>query len=223
MNELSRRCKRCGYWIYEGSTRCTGCQMDLTDTQEVRPFVLRRTSFITVTGYGNLLGGATYLVTGLTVALVTLRPPKMTKEMTAQLRELRDMPHFDLFIAFSLVYGIVAFATGIGLLSLRPWGRWLQVGLSVLGLPQVPSGTLWAFMEMIYFLDPTVSLLFERKALDELSDTELDSLRILRLKDGQAIWVGILMGATTLGIAVIGGLLIASLVQGKSYLPIATE
>lgn len=50
--------------------------------------------------------------------------------------------------------------SGIGMWRLAGWGRWTQVGLSVLGLLGVPLGTLFSIATLHYLFKPGLVLLF---------------------------------------------------------------
>ena len=59
-----------------------------------------------------------------------------------------------------------------GLFHLRHWGRWMQIGISILGLYAFPFGTIFSIVILIYFFLPRIKILFSDKAADELSDSE---------------------------------------------------
>lgn len=52
----------------------------------------------------------------------------------------------------SLVLGAIAVLTGIGLLRMRQWARWVAVALALLALPAFPIGTVIGIVIIWYLL-----------------------------------------------------------------------
>jgi len=76
------------------------------------------------------------------------------------------------FAGFYLGIGGLSLACGIGLWKLRPWGRGLQIGLSIIGLLGIPVGTLISGLILYYMFRPEVKILFSGRSEAELSVTE---------------------------------------------------
>jgi hypothetical protein len=58
------------------------------------------------------------------------------------------------------LYGVAHLACGIGLWTLKPYGRTLEIGISCLGLLGIPIGTIISVLILIYMFKPGVKVLF---------------------------------------------------------------
>ena len=72
-----------------------------------------------------------------------------------------------------LVLGAVQIACAVGLWQLAPWGRGLQIGLSIIGLFGIPVGTLISILILVYFFKPETKLLFSGASPETLTQQEL--------------------------------------------------
>jgi len=59
-----------------------------------------------------------------------------------------------------------------GLLHLRPWGRWMQICISIAGLFSFSIATVFSILILIYLFLPRVRVLFSGKAPEDLTDAE---------------------------------------------------
>ena len=57
--------------------------------------------------------------------------------------------------------GVVNLIAGWGLLTLSEWARWLTIALAILGLFNIPVGTIISGAIMVYLLTPGVKEAFE--------------------------------------------------------------
>jgi hypothetical protein len=80
-----------------------------------------------------------------------------------------------LMVGLGAVYGLLGaaqLAAGLGLWTLRPWGRALQVALSWLGLLGIPCGTIVGIFVLRYLYKPGVKLLFSGRDARALTPEE---------------------------------------------------
>jgi len=103
-------------------------------------------------------------------------------------------------------YGLIGaahLAAGIGLLRLAPWGRSLQIGLSILGLLGIPCGTVISILVLVYMLKPEMKLLFSGMSPSQLAPEELAMVE--GLSQGSAM-IAVVVGVVVVlvGVAVVG-------------------
>ena len=103
-----------------------------------------------------------------------------------------------------VLLGLATMAAAGGLLGLRSWARYLQIGLSVVGLVAPPIlGTVVAGLLLFYLFQPGIRVVFSRRKLEELTPDEAAS--VLRLKGGNAAVVAIVAVAVVfVGVAFVG-------------------
>jgi hypothetical protein len=71
-----------------------------------------------------------------------------------------------LFFIGAVVVGavsILAIFTGVGLLRMRNWARWVTIVLAILSLPAFPFGTVIGGLIIWYMLQDSVAALFENR------------------------------------------------------------
>jgi type II secretory pathway pseudopilin PulG len=78
--------------------------------------------------------------------------------------------------AIYLLMGAVQVAAGVGLLKLKPFGRALQIGLSIVGLLAIPLGTIISIVVLVYLFKPGVKLLFSGRAPQDLAPHEQEEV-----------------------------------------------
>src|SRR5262245_54757616 len=75
-----------------------------------------------------------------------------------------------------IVLGLIAVslqvACGIGLWTLRSWGRSLQIGLACIGLFAFPVGTVVAILMLLYLTTPGIKIVFGGKPAGERTPEE---------------------------------------------------
>jgi len=150
-----RACPTCGAWGAVGTTFCGACGAPLGDMPPAGGLV-RRPGVVTLLAVLHFIGS------GFMLLLAALMAVAMTDEPVMGLA----------FGGFYLVFGGLSLACGIGLWKLRPWGRALQIGLSVVGLLGIPVGTLISGLILYYLFRPEVKILFSGKTEAELDPSE---------------------------------------------------
>ena len=68
------------------------------------------------------------------------------------------------------------FATAVGLLKLRPYGRTLEIVLAIIGLIGFPVGTIVSILILYYMFRPGIRVLFSGKSAEQLTTEELHAL-----------------------------------------------
>jgi len=82
---------------------------------------------------------------------------------------MRAAPALAMLILFfigAVVVGavsILAIFTGVGLLRMRNWARWVTIVLAILSLPIFPFGTVVGGLIIWYMLQDSVAVLFENR------------------------------------------------------------
>lgn len=64
-------------------------------------------------------------------------------------------------VSSGLLYGIVALATGWGMLNYHAWARWIAIALAALGMINFPIGTVIGAVMIWYLFQRKVSILFK--------------------------------------------------------------
>lgn len=99
-------------------------------------------------------------------------------------------PHGPVFLFLgigSLVLGGSALICGFGLWKLRPYGRYLQIAFSCLGLIGFPLETVISILILVYMFGPGVRVLFSETPVEDLGAVEREQLQRLRTKNAVAI------------------------------------
>ena len=155
------------------------------------PAYFKRPGVVTFLAVLDILAGLLYLAGGTLVAILGLAAHI---EGPALL--------FAILGGFAAFLGALYLATGLGLWTLKPFGRTCQFVLSILWLLSIPIGTLIGAMTMYYLTRPGVALLFSGKAPAALSP-EQRSL-VDRESRGGALLVALIVCIGLGGIAMIG-------------------
>jgi type IV pilus assembly protein PilA len=101
------------------------------------------------------------------------------------------------------IAGVVQVVCGIGLLTLKPYGRTLQIALAILGLVFIPVGTIISIFILVYMFKPGLKVLFSGRPAAELTPEELNTIDALR--QGSAVaTVLIILFVVFGGVAMIG-------------------
>ena len=64
-------------------------------------------------------------------------------------------------VVFTSTPAVLSLATGIGLLALKEWGRWLAIALALFMLLAIPFGTLAGILIIWYLLQENVKVAFD--------------------------------------------------------------
>ena len=101
------------------------------------------------------------------------------------------------------IAGVVQVVCGIGLLTLKPYGRTLQIALAILGLVFIPVGTIISIFILVYMFKPGLKVLFSGRPAAELTPEELNTIDAL--SQGSAVaTVLIILFIVFGGVAMIG-------------------
>ncbi len=152
---LALSCAACGAPSPAGATFCNGCGAAL-GVSVASDEALKRPGLITAIAVLDILGGSVNVLFAL-----------------AALLSVGEDPVFG--IAFALFYGLfgsASVAAGIGLWKLRPYGRTLQIALSIFGLIAIPIGTLISALILYYLYRPGIKILFLGKLAADLTPQE---------------------------------------------------
>lgn len=159
--ESVRYCPRCGQPFcgdclveLEGTAYCGPCKDARVQELQTTPASRRPTS-VTVFGVLNIVFGAMGVLCS-PFALLVLLAPQFIPQPSGGNSEAYLVTHSPLMRAWdigSTVIGIVAsavlLAAGIGLLSLKPWGRRLSIGYAIYCLCIVVIGSIITFVFLI--------------------------------------------------------------------------
>jgi hypothetical protein len=141
-------CAKCGGAIPEGGGFCSKCGTPS------RPIVtpdgrLQRPGVVTLLAVLAFIPGGLWLL-GSAIGLISLFAASPAD---------RD-PFTVGILVFLLLVGVTYITCGIGLWTLKPYGRVLQIILSCVGLLFIPVGTIISIVILIYLNKPGVKLLF---------------------------------------------------------------
>jgi hypothetical protein len=129
------------------------------------PAFFRRPGVVTFLAVVDILVGLLYLGGGTLLAVLAL---------AGQIEEAA--PLFAILGGLGAAFGILYLATGLGLWTLRPFGRGAQFVVAILWLLSVPIGTIIGAMTMYYLTRPGVALLFSGRAPAALSPEQRASV-----------------------------------------------
>lgn len=145
-------CTRCGSPVDGKAAFCGVCGAPTGDITLARPRV------VTVLAVLQFIGG----VLAVALGLITLASGSVA-----------GMPGAPgLMAALFLGLGIPQLVCGIGLWTLRPWGRTLQIVLAVIGLLAFPFGTILSALILWLFLEPGAKALFSGRPVSQMSEEE---------------------------------------------------
>jgi len=170
-------CPRCGAPTSPEVTFCSACgaRIDATDTPGPPP---DRPPFVTILALLQWASAAvTLLLTAL--ALVSIAGASSVRSVAV-------------ILTFLLAAGGVAnLACGIGLWTLKPYGRMLQLVFAWIGLLAVPFGTIASVLVLVYLRRPGMRTLFSGKPAEALSAA--DRAQIAAANQGGAAFAVIVL------------------------------
>jgi general secretion pathway protein G len=134
---------------------CSACGVPLTAAPQTGG-LMKRPGVVTLLAVLHFLSAAFMLLAALLMVAVMADEPAVGAVL----------------LGVYLVFGGLSLACGIGLWKLRPWGRALQIGLSIVGLIGFPIGTLISGVVLYYMFRPEVRILFSGRAEDSLDPSE---------------------------------------------------
>ena len=124
----------------------------------------RRPEGITLLAVLHFFSGGIGIVASLFLLLIGFVP----------LMVMRAAPALAMLILFfigAVVVGavsILAIFTGVGLLRMRNWARWVTIVLAILSLPAFPFGTVVGGLIIWYMLQDSVAVLFEIRPITSI-------------------------------------------------------
>jgi type IV pilus assembly protein PilA len=159
---------------------------------------------ITALAVLDLIGAGMYLLAAVGTGVLALGP------------HAEPLPILLLSAVF-VVLGLVLGAAGVGLLRLQPFGRSLQIGLSVLGLLAIPVGTIISAVVLYYLFRPGIAHIFSGRAPHELSAAEMAEVQAVSGSSGLVLVViavvGLFLAVACLGI--VAAIAIPSLLRAR--------
>jgi hypothetical protein len=96
-------------------------------------------------------------------------------------------------VAF-LGLGMLGLVCGVALWRLRPFGRHLQIALSIVGLFGFPLFTVISVLVLIYMFRPGVRVSFSGRQVQELTADEHEQLRVLHAQGTMLVVISVVLG-----------------------------
>ncbi|MHB1355600.1 MAG: hypothetical protein ACYCZF_06455 [Anaerolineae bacterium] len=121
--------------------------------------IVRRPDGVTLLAILHFFSGGVGIISSLILLLIGLMP----------LMVMRAVPALAMLILFfigAVVVGAVSILvifTGVGLLRIRNWARWVTIVLAILSLPAFPFGTVVGGLIIWYLLQDSIAVLFENR------------------------------------------------------------
>ena len=165
-------CAKCGGAIPEGGGFCVKCGAP------ARPIVttdgrLERPGVVTFLAVLQFISAAIWLLSSILGLALTIADTPAERDPTA-------------VIVFGLMLslGALQLACGIGLWKLKPYGRWLQIAGSCIGLVAFPVGTIISVVILVYLNKPGIKLLFSGKPVESYTPEELSAVAAATTSSG---------------------------------------
>ena len=180
-------CSQCGARALTSSRFCPSCgapvEAAVPDVQRKRP------TAVTILAVVKFVSAFVWLGLGLIVAAGSARTPGDS---------------FAVVFGSCLVgMGLLAIACGWGLLTLRPFGRYIQIGFSILGLVFFPFQTIISILILIYMFQGGTRILFASTPVESLTPDERRLLQATQSASGAAVVIAIVV-AVPVGIIFMG-------------------
>lgn len=196
-------CPTCGAQASTAGNFCPSCGSALgaaapgasAATEFTRP------GLITAIAILDFLGAAAMLLSGGAVTAVGLSGEEASAAVMVALG------------VFFLVIGIGYGAAGVGLMRLRPFGRTLQIILSIVGLLGFPIGTILSILILVYLFNPGIKAMFSGRSIGELTPGEAQAVHKVGT-GGSAVAVIVLAVVGILVTVMVIGIIAAIAVPG---------
>ena len=192
-------CSRCGNENLSSAAVCSKCGAPLGSRLDPA-VVVKRPALVTLLAVVQLGGGLLMLALAVIIFLTS---------------GISHQPDAGFALGIAVVYLIAAvlnIACGIGLWTLRPFGRTLQIVLAAISLLGVPIGTVIGGVILYYMYRPGIRALFSGKPAAVLSDAELVEIAAVTQRSSAVmVFIGLL---AVLGGVVLVGLIAAIAVPG---------
>lgn len=104
------------------------------------------------------------ILTGLGALVLLVIPLPAILFNTAGMDRWLSLGGIGIAIMFTSLPSLLSLITGVGLIMLKEWGRWLAIGLALFMLLVVPFGTLAGILIIWYLLQDNVKVAFEHAA-----------------------------------------------------------
>ena len=192
-------CTRCGTELTSTSTFCSACGAPIGPGLDPA-VIIKRPGLITLLAVLHIIGSILFLILGVLGMVIEVGSAES------------DAP-FGLTLAAVLVlFGIASLACGIGLWTMRPYGRTLQIALAGIGLLAIPVGTIISGLILYYMWRPGIRALFSGKPDVQLTRAELAA--IAEVTQGSAAMVAVVVGCLVIGGVFLLGIVAAIAVPG---------
>ena len=177
-------CSRCGASMPDGSAYCTNCGAPLEAAGAApatvgNPTIVERRErpwLVTLLGVIKFIQ-APILLLGAVVFAVTAGAAHSAIPMA--------------IAVVLMVMGVAAAACGVGLMRLAPYGRYLQIALSIVGLLEIPVQTIISALILVYMFQRGARILFSRAPVDQLSPEDAAALRRAQQPNAAALAVAV--------------------------------
>lgn len=188
--ETDRFCRACGgaTGIHQQGTVPTPAlpagKSPISPPDSPLPSPLKRPGLVTLLAVFHFIGGGLLLLIAIAIGV-------------AAAGESQPLPLAIVSGLFAL-FAVLHLFCGFGLMKLKPWGRLLQIGLSVVGLLGFPLGTLISILILVYMFRPGIALLFSGRSPETFTPAE--SQAVHAQASGES--------AVTVAVVVVAGLLV---------------
>ncbi len=189
-------CSQCGAALAEGARFCAACGA-ATAVPPPAPDIAQpagelrrhRPGVVTLLAILKVLAGALWFALGVACGAFASPAPDR-------------VAFLPLAIVFALM-GVASFVCAYGLWRLRPFGRYVQIGFSSVGLLGFPLQTVISALILVYMFRPGIRVLFSETPIEGLRPDERTQLLALDGGSVVAVVVGI-AAACLYGLAVVG-------------------
>ena len=183
-------CSKCGNEVVAGSAFCRGCGAPIGAALDPA-VVVKRPGLVTLLAVLQFLSAALLIALGFFGFVFAENDPNTPAG-------------FGMFVGgIWLAFGIVNLFCGIGLWTLKPYGRILQLVLAAIGLLAIPVGTVIGGLTIYYLTRPGMRALFSNKPLVDLSQAELAEIHAAT-RSSSAVTILIVVLVVLGGIMAIG-------------------
>ncbi len=192
-------CSRCGAALVSTSAFCNACGAP-TGIGVDPAGALKRPGLVTLLAVLQFIGAAVLLPLGgiaLASSLGSESPDAVLGQVVGVLW---------------LVFGALSLTCGIGLWTLKGYGRTIQIVLACIGLLAVPLGTIVSALILYYMWRPGIRALFSGKSAAEF--TPVERAEIAAVTQGSGAMTAVIVVFVALGLVAMVGIVAAVAVPG---------